>query len=62
MCGMVKREFSLSFLYIGPGVLKNNSLENTFVSILDVVPTVLNAIGVEKSEFMRGRVLEQIYH
>jgi arylsulfatase A-like enzyme len=45
----------------GPGVLKNNSLEGSFVSILDVVPTALNAIGVDKSEFMRGQVLEQIY-
>jgi hypothetical protein len=25
------------------------------------VPTALNAIGVDKSEFMRGQVLEQIY-
>ena len=42
-------------------MLKNNSLENTYVSNLDVAATVLNAIGVEKSEFMRGQVLEQIY-
>jgi arylsulfatase A-like enzyme len=42
-------------------VLKNNSLENTYVSSLDVAATVLNAIGVEKSEFMRGQVLEKIY-
>ena len=52
----------IPILIRGPCVLKNNSLENTFVSILDVVPTVLNAIGVEKSEFMRGQVLQQIYH
>ena len=46
---------------LGPGVLKNNSLENTYVSNLDVAATVLNAIGVDKSEFMRGQVLKQIY-
>ncbi|XP_028404142.1 uncharacterized protein LOC114526818 [Dendronephthya gigantea] len=45
----------------GPGVLRNNSLEDTYVSNLDVAVTVLNAIGVEKSKFMKGQVLEQIY-
>lgn len=47
--------------YLGPGVLKNNSLENIYVSNVDVAATVLNAIAVEKSEFMPGKVLEQIY-
>ena len=52
---------ALFVLLLGPGVRSNNSLEETYVSNLDVVPTVLNAIGVEKSELMRGRVLEEIY-
>ena len=31
------------------------------VSTLDMPVTVLNALGIEKGKFMRGRVLEEIY-
>ena len=52
----------LSFL--GPGV-KNVNLEDSLkycdVSTLDMTVTVLNALGIEKGKYMRGRVLEEIY-
>lgn len=44
--------------------MKNVNLEDfglADVSTLDVPVTVLNALGIEKGKFMRGRVLEEIY-
>lgn len=52
-----------TLFHLGPGV-KNVNLENfefADVSTLDMPVTVLNALGIEKGKFMRGRVLEEIY-
>lgn len=52
----------IPILIRGPGVGKNKSLENVYVSSLDVPRTVLHALGIDKNKFMRGRVLNEIYN
>ena len=51
------------YVFPGPGVKNVNMDDLRFadVSTLDMPVTVLNALGIEKGKFMRGRVLEEIY-
>ena len=53
----------LTMFFPGPGVKNVNMEDFGFPDVysLDMPVTVLNALGIEKGKFMRGRVLEEIY-
>lgn len=56
-------KYLVLFLCTGPGV-KNKDLdqdEYRDILSLDMPVTVLNALGIEPGQFMRGKILEEIY-
>lgn len=57
--------YSLCFLVtpLGPGIKKNfnMSANKNYVANRDVVQTVLYALGLEKGQYMTGRVLYEIF-
>lgn len=45
----------------GPGIKKNFNMNQTFVSNRDLAITAMNALGLNKGEYMTGRILEEAY-
>jgi predicted AlkP superfamily pyrophosphatase or phosphodiesterase len=48
-------------IFYGAGVKKGCSLNQTYVTDQDFAPTMLNALGLNKGRFMRGKVVEALY-
>ena len=46
---------------LGPGIKKNFNMNQTFVSNRDLAITAMNALGLNKGEYMTGRILEEAY-
>ena len=54
---------SILFLSSGPGIKKkyNMSASKAYVANRDVVQTALHALGLEKGQYMTGRVLHEVF-
>eukprot|EP00929_Paragymnodinium_shiwhaense_P123732 TRINITY_DN9796_c0_g1_i1.p1 TRINITY_DN9796_c0_g1~~TRINITY_DN9796_c0_g1_i1.p1 ORF type:complete len:580 (+),score=51.15 TRINITY_DN9796_c0_g1_i1:94-1740(+) len=61
--GFTQAELFVPFVVAGPGVKAGVTLQDglTAVSLLDVAPTALHALGIGPGRHMRGRVVQELW-